>query len=584
MSSGLASQPSLPTGGEQGRAFLQERLAFLGRVIGLIVFGFYVVGNMAAIPLPEYEPVSWVAHGANRLMIAAILVAAAVWIFGRGPARSARSLEALDAGFALLMCGLFSMLALFPFRQETDGEVVSRSLLAITMTLVSRAVVIPSAAGRTLALSTLSILAHIAVTSLIFFRAGHGLVGTAVQTIWAGSWLVAAVVLSTLASRVIYGLREEVREARQLGQYTLEEKIGEGGMGAVYRARHSMLRRPTAIKLLPAGRAGGDRLERFEREVQLTSRLTHPNTVAIFDYGRTADGVFYYAMEYLEGLNLDDLVRLGGALPAGRVVHVLKQVAGALVEAHGVGLIHRDIKPANVILLAEYGAAADVAKVVDFGLVKELDGRADLTRDDQIAGTPLYLSPEAIRAPDLVDARSDLYSLGALGYFLLTGTPLFAGRNAVEICGHHLHTPPVPPTERLGRAVPAKLSALLLACLEKEPGKRPASARADRGSRRVRRCHTLAGGRGAGVVEAPSAFSGPTGGVRGAGLVGGDAVGGTEGRPLRAVGVVRMGKKTIAEFVTDAEAAHFVEESGVDYAQGFHVGPPRPLEELLPVA
>jgi serine/threonine-protein kinase len=248
-------------------------------------------------------------------------------------------------------------------------------------------------------------------------------------------------------------------------------------MGTVYRARHAMLRRPTAVKLLPAARAAGDRLERFEREVQLTSRLNHQNTVAVFDYGRTADGVFYYAMEYLEGLNLDDLVRVGGALPAGRVVHVLRQVAGALVEAHGVGLIHRDIKPANVILLPEYGATADVAKVVDFGLVKELAGRADLTRDDQIAGTPLYLSPEAIRAPDLVDARSDLYSLGAVGYFLLTGTPVFPGRNAVEVCGHHLHTPPVPPAERLGTAVPAKLSALLLDCLRKDAVERPASAR-----------------------------------------------------------------------------------------------------------
>jgi eukaryotic-like serine/threonine-protein kinase len=367
-------------------------------------------------------------------------------------------------------------LVLFPYPGEERSEPLSRAHLAIMMTLVARAVIIPSSARRTLALSVLAVVPTVVVSILHYGSVGHGVVVTTVRTVWSSLWLAGAVVVATLTSRVIYGLRQEVREARQLGQYTLEEKIGEGGMGTVYRARHAMLRRPTAVKLLPAARAGGDRLERFEREVQLTSRLTHPNTVAVFDYGRTADGVFYYAMEYLDGLNLDDVVRLDGPLPAGRVAHILRQVAGALVEAHGVGLIHRDIKPANVILLADYGAAADVAKVVDFGLVKELDGRADLTRD-QIAGTPLYLSPEAIRAPEQVDARSDLYSLGAVGYFLLTGTPVFPGRNALEICGHHLHTPASSPAERLGEPVSAKLSALLLACLEKDPGKRPASAK-----------------------------------------------------------------------------------------------------------
>src|SRR5262249_38862901 len=246
--------------------------------------------------------------------------------------------------------------------------------------VVTRAVVCPSSGRRAFVLGVLAGLPLLVVSAVVFSRAGHHPAWTAMRTVWSGLWLVGAVVVATLTSRVIYGLRQEVREARQLGQYTLEEKVGEGGMGTVYRARHAMVRRPTAVNLLPAARAGGDRLERFEREVQLTSRLTHPNTVAIFDYGRTADGVFYYAMEYLDGLNLDDVVRVGGALPAGRVVHVLRQVAGALVEAHGVGLIHRDIKPANIILLAERGAPADVAKVVDFGLVKLVDVPAALAR------------------------------------------------------------------------------------------------------------------------------------------------------------------------------------------------------------
>ena len=297
------------------------------------------------------------------------------------------------------------------------------------------------------------------------------------QMVWTGMWALGGSVISTLASHVIFDLRREVREARRLGQYTLLEKIGEGGMGAVYRARHAMLRRPTAIKLLPLDRAGADRIQRFEREVQLTSQLTHPNTIAIFDYGRTPDGVFYYAMEYLDGVNLEDLVRLDGPQPAGRVVHLMRQIAGSLSEAHEIGIVHRDIKPSNVILVPERGGAPDVAKVVDFGLVKDLDESAWRTQEGRVFGTPHYLAPEAISSSEPIGPASDLYSLGCVGYFLLTGQRVFEGHAVIEVATQHLASAPVPPAERLGRPVPRSLSQVLMALLEKKSERRPHSAR-----------------------------------------------------------------------------------------------------------
>ena len=279
--------------------------------------------------------------------------------------------------------------------------------------------------------------------------------------------------------------------ASQLGQYTLEGRIGQGGMGVVYRAKHGMLRRPAAVKVLERAKAGDHGVERFEREVRLTAQLTHPNTVTVFDYGRTATGDFYCAMELLEGATLQAIVESTGPMPASRVVHVLLQVAGALEEAHHIGLIHRDIKPSN-IMLCERGGAMDVAKVLDFGLVKHVAGDKDLslTGTDEITGTPLYMSPESIHSPGEIGPQSDIYSLGAVGYYLLTGKHVFAGRTAMDVCAEHLHTEPTPPTKRVDVEIPPDLEHLVLDCLAKAPEQRPRSAA--NVAERLRSCRDVA--------------------------------------------------------------------------------------------
>jgi serine/threonine protein kinase len=266
-------------------------------------------------------------------------------------------------------------------------------------------------------------------------------------------------------------------EARQLGQYRLEERLGAGAMGVVYKGHHAMLRRQTAIKMLNVDKVNDASIARFEREVQITCKLNNPSTVAIYDYGRTPEGVFYYAMEYLDGIDLQVLVERYGPQPEGRVIRILKQVCSSLFEAHSQGLVHRDIKPAN-IMLNRRGGEPDVVKVLDFGLVKALDDeKQSLQSGGALSGTPLYMSPEAIQTPDLVDARSDLYAVGAVGYFLLTGQPVFQAASLVELCGQHVAAMPTAPSERLGRTISLELESALLACLEKSRAKRPQTAR-----------------------------------------------------------------------------------------------------------
>jgi len=384
--------------------------------------------------------------------------------------------EVIDAGLTIAACVLYAMLGM---SASASLSVAFSVPLAMTYTLLGRSIIVPSSSLRTSLISAAG-----AAPTIVYFKTesvsaafNQSPESGRVFVIFGTVWCLFAVFAATANSRQLYGLRAHIREIGKLGQYTLEEKIGEGGMGTVYRASHAMLRRPAAIKLLAKDRASEKDQARFEREVQLTSRLTHPNTIAIFDYGRTADGVFYYVMEYLNGLDLDRLVKEYGPLEPARAIHILVQVCGALGEAHALGLIHRDIKPANIVLTDRVDEP-DVVKVVDFGLVKTLDTSSTESRSDVITGTPMYLSPEAITTPDAVDARTDIYALGAVAYFLLAGRDVFSGGSVVELLSRHMLQEPLPPSIHLPKALPSDLEQIVLKCLAKDPRGRPASASA----------------------------------------------------------------------------------------------------------
>lgn len=292
--------------------------------------------------------------------------------------------------------------------------------------------------------------------------------------------LIVLITLSVMGLSYAMKVMRQRMEADQLGQYTLLSKIGEGGMGKVYKARHSMLLRDTAVKILSTESIDAQSISRFEREVQVTSQLNNPHTIEVYDYGHDEDtGVFYYAMEYLDGLTLADLLAEDGPQPAARVVHILKQACLSLAEAHEVALIHRDIKPLN-IMICQRGGENDVIKVLDFGLVADVDPESDLrlTAAGVLTGTPLYIAPERVLNPAAVDARSDIYALGTVAYNLLTGKEIFEGHSSAELLDKVLRETPAPPSELLGQPIDEELERLVMACLEKDPENRPASMRA----------------------------------------------------------------------------------------------------------
>jgi serine/threonine-protein kinase len=473
---------------EEDRAFLQRRVALFSFAIGgaYLSFWLYRVVTLLFFGRPEDF-----AHPSLWWHLAAAAAFLTPWFLCRRGKRSARFISSTE--MAALTLGVFatSVMAIYIPLEERPDFIM---LLALTNVILGRSIFVPCTGRGTLMFGTIFgvvLLSCVYVGALgldlqkwssIYpeLRETTAARAAAGITMEIAAWWVLTTALATATSFVIYGLRRRARDAEQLGQYRLEEKLGEGGMGAVYRASHAFLRRPTAVKILPPGKAGTDNLRRFEQEVQLTASLTHPNTITIFDYGHTSDGLFYYAMEYVDGLDLSDLVARSGAQHQGRVVGLMRQAASALVEAHGIGLVHRDIKPSNIMvhLLHPHGGAGDCVKVLDFGLVKEVrqEGGIELTNEASLSGTPQYMAPESIITPNTVDARADLYALGAVAYYLLTGTHVFAGESIVEVCSHHLHSTPEPLSSRLGEPIAPDLEQLVLRCLAKDPTDRPQSA------------------------------------------------------------------------------------------------------------
>jgi eukaryotic-like serine/threonine-protein kinase len=454
--------------GEQ-RIRLESGLVLWARIMALIVFSIAVFsailnlalsGSVAEVRLTWAEPLLFsylagisVALSRLRLDLRGLEIADIVSTVGSGLA------------FALMVSNA-------PSIPEDARELVFEITLAHV--LMIRAGVVPSSGQRSLWVGALTVAPGLWMCTL-------GRATSDVPALAAIAQMAirctATIVASALASRRIYGLQRQVTKALKLGQYTLQERVGSGGMGVVFKASHALLRRPTAIKLLRPDEAGPSTLTQFEREAQLTSLLTHPSTIQIYDFGRNESGVFYYAMEYLEGLTLHDLIELTGPQSAPRTIALLVQVCGSLAEAHAVGLVHRDIKPAN-IMVCERGRVADVIKVLDFGLVKTR-GQAPNTLDGRvgsIAGTPGFMSPEAIVAPESVDARSDIYALGAVAYYLITGQHLFPDGNDVAVLLDQVNTPPVPMSVRLGAHVPTDLDELITSCLSKDPAQRPQTA------------------------------------------------------------------------------------------------------------
>jgi serine/threonine-protein kinase len=461
------------------RRRLLAAAVFLAAVYALLCAWVFASGNAGTLTVEGSRYSLRVGLLALRcvlaMVVAGLLASAAE--FSRGQLRVLESVLFLGLTLLLMASQYFVGLDLMRRGSEfspiilafiKDGVIQMMALMMIYGMLIPNR---PATAAWTIAAMFVG---PIAATLLL--RLHPGVVSVVARLNAAEQWgtnilfLAIGAGLAVCGSFLVNGLRVELHEARKFGQYRLIRKLGEGGMGEVFLAEHALLKRPCALKQIK-GSANSDPLAqaRFEREVQSAARLAHPNTIEIFDYGHTADGTFYYVMEYLRGMSLADLLLEYGPLPPGRVVYLFRQVCAGLAEAHGLGMVHRDLKPANVFL-AVRGGESDVAKLLDFGLVKLTrdPGIATLTTDMMVSGTPLYMAPEQATSERALDARTDVYALGAVMYCALTGRPPFEEHSAFAVMIAHARDPVTPP-RAVRPDLPADLEQVVLRCLAKRP-------------------------------------------------------------------------------------------------------------------
>ena len=438
VSAAVVLVPPIVLGGEAGHAPLRVPATLLGVVVSLLAYAAVASGRISA----------------PRLLASALVYQVVQGLF-------------MSVGFHSLAAG-------------TGG---SRGWSPVAVWVMVFPLIIPAPTGRTVVATLVT--AAMDPLGLWLNGAAHAPWPSPADL---GSILLPTVLAAAIApigARIVYGLTVEVGRARKLGSYHLVEKLGQGGMGEVWRAHHRTLARSAAVKLIRTSVLGADpsraleTVKRFEREARATAALRSPHTIAVYDFGLAAGGTFYYVMELLDGFSLQGLVERFGPVPPERVVRLIRQACHSLAEAHAAGLVHRDVKPAN-LFVCRLGLDLDFVKVLDFGLVKiqrsDAKGAEALTLEGDFAGTPAYAPPEVVAGAEDVDGRADIYALGCVAYWLLTGQRVFESGNAMQMVADHLRTPPVPPSRRATQPIPAGLEEIVLRCLEKDPARRPASA------------------------------------------------------------------------------------------------------------